>query len=73
MAANHHPSPTMMQMQHQQAQAPGGPPHGPSSAYNPSAQIQQLNEQVWLQIGKLGRPLFLPRRIVANLSSRQLL
>ncbi|OAQ96054.1 hypothetical protein LLEC1_06567, partial [Akanthomyces lecanii] len=57
MAANHHPSPTMMQMQRQQAQAPGGPPHGPSSAYNPSAQIQQLNEQVWLQIGKLGRPL----------------
>ncbi|TQW03091.1 transcriptional corepressor Cyc8 [Cordyceps javanica] len=75
MAANHHPSPTMMQMQHQQAQAPGAPPHaGPSSQYSASAQIQQLNEQVWLQIGSFSEILRTPdealqayeRALIAN-------
>ncbi|ATY63195.1 transcriptional corepressor Cyc8 [Cordyceps militaris] len=74
MAANHHPSPTMMQMQHQQAQAPGAPHAGPSSQYNASAQIQQLNEQVWLQIGSFSEILRVPdealqayeRALIAN-------
>ncbi|OAA71202.1 transcriptional corepressor Cyc8 [Cordyceps fumosorosea ARSEF 2679] len=75
MAANHHPSPTMMQMQHQQAQAPGGPPHaGPSGQYSATAQIQQLNEQVWLQIGSFSELLRTPdealqayeRALIAN-------
>ncbi|EJP62121.1 General transcriptional corepressor ssn6 [Beauveria bassiana] len=75
MAANHHPSPTMMQMQHQQAQAQGGPPHaGPSSQYSASVQIQQLNEQVWLQIGSCAELLRTPdealqayeRALIAN-------
>jgi hypothetical protein len=48
--ANHHPSPTMMQMQHQAP--PPGPPvqHG---QYPPAQAIANMNEAVWMQIGKL--------------------
>lgn len=57
--ANRRPSPSMMQMQHhgpsqgpppppiQQANAPQGPPHFP-----PFRQLHQLNELVWIQIGR---------------------
>jgi general transcriptional corepressor CYC8 len=54
--ANHHPSPTMMQLQ--QRGAPQGPPP-PSAAQGQrfppvSAQLAAVAEAVWMQIGTLG-------------------
>lgn len=49
--ANHHPSPTMMQMQHQ-APPPVAPPQNVQpNHFNASHQIAAMNEAVWLQIG----------------------
>ncbi|PTB43440.1 uncharacterized protein TrAFT101_001996 [Trichoderma asperellum] len=64
--ANHHPSPTMMQMQHQ-APPPGAPPQNVQPAhFNPPHQIAGLNqitamnEAVWLQIGSFSELLRVP-------------
>jgi glucose repression mediator protein len=62
--ANHHPSPTMVQMQHQQqvAPPPPPPPQGvpPPAQYNPAHQINAMNETVWLHIGSLAEVLRVP-------------
>lgn len=56
--ANHHPSPTMMQMQHQ-APPPVAPPQNVQpNHFSPSHQIAAMNEAVWLQIGMLHLPPF---------------
>ena len=63
LMANHHPSPTMMQMQqqHQQQGQPPPPQHqGPvahppnahQGQYTTSSAIAQMNESVWLAIGR---------------------
>lgn len=59
--ANHHPSPTMMQMQHGGPHAPPpppGPPQAPLARYGgaPSRQILALTEAVWMQIGTMLSP-----------------
>lgn len=51
--ANHHPSPTMMQMQHQAQVAP--PQNVQPGHFAPSHQINAMNEAVWLQIGECRR------------------
>ncbi|PFH62071.1 hypothetical protein XA68_15279 [Ophiocordyceps unilateralis] len=55
--ANHHPSPTMMQMQHQAQVAAQGVQQG---HYAPSHQIASMNEAVWLQIGSFSELLRVP-------------
>ena len=60
--ANHHPSPTMMQMQQHAPQGPP-PPGVQPGHYGPPNQIAAMNEAVWLQIGML------PRRTFALVSS----
>lgn len=47
--AHHHPSPTMMQMQHQGQVAP--PQNVQPGHFTSSHQIAAMNEAVWLQIG----------------------
>lgn len=52
MAPNHHPSPPMAMMHRG---PPGPPPQAPpphAGPYMPSEQLQALNEEVWLRIGK---------------------
>ncbi|KAL6867952.1 hypothetical protein J3F83DRAFT_82544 [Trichoderma novae-zelandiae] len=57
--ANHHPSPTMMQMQHQQP--PVAPPQNVQpNHFNPAHQIAAMNEAVWLQIGSFSELLRVP-------------
>ncbi|KJZ75040.1 hypothetical protein HIM_05526 [Hirsutella minnesotensis 3608] len=56
--ANHHPSPTMMQMQHQGQVAP--PQNVQPSHFAPSHQIAAMNEAVWLQIGSFSELLRVP-------------
>lgn len=66
--ANHHPSPTMMQMQHGGPHAPPPPPPPPQAApptarYGgaaPSRQIMALTEAVWIQIGSFAEVLGSP-------------
>lgn len=71
--ANHHPSPTMMQMQHGGPHAPPpppGPPQAPLARYGgaPSRQILALTEAVWMQIGT--RP---PILSLLNISRRSVI
>ncbi|TWU78695.1 hypothetical protein ED733_006022 [Metarhizium rileyi] len=62
--ANHHPSPTMMQLQQQQQQQhqpPVPPPQSvPPGHFAPSHQIAAMNEAVWLQIGSFSELLRVP-------------
>ncbi|KAF7532103.1 hypothetical protein G7Z17_g13674 [Cylindrodendrum hubeiense] len=62
--ANHHASPTMMQMQQHQGQVPPPPPPPPpgvqSGHFAPSHQIAAMNEAVWLQIGSFSELLRVP-------------
>lgn len=57
--ANHHASPTMMQMQQHQGQVPPPPPPPQSGVqpgpYTPSPGIAGMNELVWMQIGLSSR------------------
>ncbi|KAK6702616.1 hypothetical protein SNK04_012515 [Fusarium graminearum] len=59
--ANHHASPTMMQMQQHQGQVPPPPPPPPPGVqpahFAPSHQIAAMNEAVWLQIGSYSEVL----------------
>ncbi|KAI5466869.1 hypothetical protein BGZ63DRAFT_398500 [Mariannaea sp. PMI_226] len=61
--ANHHASPTMMQMQQHQGQVPPPPPPPgvqPPGHFAPSHQIAAMNEAVWLQIGSFSELLRVP-------------
>lgn len=68
--ANHHPSPTMMQMQHGGPHAPPPPPPPPQAAPParyagaPSRQILALTEAVWMQIGSFAEVLGSPEEAV---------
>jgi glucose repression mediator protein len=53
--ANHHPSPTMMQMQHQ---APPPPPQ--HRQFSPTQAIADMNEAVWMQIGSVSELMRVP-------------
>jgi glucose repression mediator protein len=81
--ANHHASPTMMQMQQHQGQVPPPPPPPPPGVqpahFAPSHQIAAMNEAVWLQIGSYSEVLRNPdeamqayeRALQANPNSTQ--
>ncbi|KAK5997032.1 General transcriptional corepressor ssn6 [Cladobotryum mycophilum] len=59
--ANHHPSPTMMQMQQHQAPPPVAPPQNVQPGhFNSSHQVAAMNEAVWLQIGSFSELLRVP-------------
>lgn len=55
MAQNHHPSPPMAMQLHRGPPGPPPPPEPQAGPYLPSQQLQGLNEEVWLRLGKLHR------------------
>jgi glucose repression mediator protein len=61
--ANHHPSPQMaMQMQHHGPPVPPGPAQ--PGQWSPSRHMAVVNENLWMQIGKLNCELLRKTRVV---------